>query len=462
MKIGEFMKILHYTLGLPPYRTGGLTKYSIDLVEEQAKNNQIVLLFPGKYRLAKGSKINKYKDYNNIAVYEIINPLPVPLLGGINKIDGYTKADKKAYEIFTEFFDMIKPDVVHIHTLMGLHYEFIIAAKDKNIKLIYTAHDYFGICPKVNLIDYKGNVCNDFCNGEKCIICNDNAYDLKLIYLMQSGIYRSLKDNTIVKKLRKYKKQKVNSNNKINEKINKCIVGDKHDYIKLREFYMKYFTSFDYIHFNSNVTRDIFNRYGVFNEEVVSITHKDVVDKRSKRTLNAKEKLKILYLGPCEKYKGFNLLIDSLHMLNKDNWTLNIYGNSYEIDCGEINNKINFGGRYNYSDLDDIFKKNDVLVIPSIWYETFGFTLLEGLSYGIPIITTQYVGAKDFIEDNYNGFIINPKKDELMKKLEMIMLDKTMLDRINDNIVNSKIEFELEKHNIKIINIYNKVLEEGK
>lgn len=31
------MKILHYSLGLPPYRTGGLTKFATDLMEQQIR-----------------------------------------------------------------------------------------------------------------------------------------------------------------------------------------------------------------------------------------------------------------------------------------------------------------------------------------------------------------------------------------------------------------------------------------
>ena len=31
------MKILHYALGFPPYRSGGLTKMCIDLMVQQAK-----------------------------------------------------------------------------------------------------------------------------------------------------------------------------------------------------------------------------------------------------------------------------------------------------------------------------------------------------------------------------------------------------------------------------------------
>ena len=41
------MNILHYTLGLPPYRSGGLTKYSLDLMLEQiSEGHTLSLLYP--------------------------------------------------------------------------------------------------------------------------------------------------------------------------------------------------------------------------------------------------------------------------------------------------------------------------------------------------------------------------------------------------------------------------------
>ena len=63
------MRILHYSLGLPPYRSGGLTKYCTDLMVEQAKSNdEIFLLFPGRMNFIKKDnvKIKFYKNYKNV------------------------------------------------------------------------------------------------------------------------------------------------------------------------------------------------------------------------------------------------------------------------------------------------------------------------------------------------------------------------------------------------------------
>ena len=46
------MKILHYTLGFHPQRTGGLVKYAEDLMLEQiAQGHQVTVLYPGNIRL---------------------------------------------------------------------------------------------------------------------------------------------------------------------------------------------------------------------------------------------------------------------------------------------------------------------------------------------------------------------------------------------------------------------------
>ena len=55
--------------------------------------------------------------------------------------------------------------------------------------------------------------------------------------------------------------------------------------------------------------------------------------------------------------------------------------------------------RYSYKDLREIFDETDVLVAPSIWHETFGFTVLEALSYGVPAVISGTVGAKDILVD---------------------------------------------------------------
>ena len=68
------MVIIHYFLGFPPYRSGGLTKYSVDLMNAQAQNGDtIIALWPGRINLLlKQSRIIKKKNVNNIVNYELV------------------------------------------------------------------------------------------------------------------------------------------------------------------------------------------------------------------------------------------------------------------------------------------------------------------------------------------------------------------------------------------------------
>ncbi|MGP1589516.1 glycosyltransferase [Oribacterium sp. oral taxon 102] len=109
--------------------------------------------------------------------------------------------------------------------------------------------------------------------------------------------------------------------------------------------------------------------------------------------------------------------------------------------------------RYAYAELEKIFEDTDILVAPSIWYETFGFTVLEALSYGIPVIISGNVGAKDILV-NGAGIII---EDMDASKLAMILQDITVdkLREMNRIIVEKQTIMQVEDMSRQIeINCY--------
>ena len=86
------MRILHYFLGFPPFRSGGLTRFSVDLMEAQSETDEVFALWPGTMVQGIGKPSVKSRGlHNGIHSYEMINPLPVPLDEGVKDIDKYTK-----------------------------------------------------------------------------------------------------------------------------------------------------------------------------------------------------------------------------------------------------------------------------------------------------------------------------------------------------------------------------------
>jgi glycosyltransferase involved in cell wall biosynthesis len=55
---------------------------------------------------------------------------------------------------------------------------------------------------------------------------------------------------------------------------------------------------------------------------------------------------------------------------------------------------------------------------PEQWVETFGMTLLEGMSYGLPVIAPPVGGPVELVEDGYNGYRIDQRNlPQLIQKL---------------------------------------------
>ncbi|MBO7391961.1 MAG: glycosyltransferase family 4 protein, partial [Verrucomicrobia bacterium] len=50
------------------------------------------------------------------------------------------------------------------------------------------------------------------------------------------------------------------------------------------------------------------------------------------------------------------------------------------------------------------------LIFPSVWYETFGLTLIEAMALGKPILASNLGGRPDIIQDGVQGVLYDPFK----------------------------------------------------
>lgn len=415
------MRILHYFLGFPPYRTGGLTKYAFDLMQAQlSQQHTVMALWPGQMNMFyKKTKIKKRDSIKGIENYELINPLPVSLDEGISDFEEYMKECKSFSYI--EFLKKSKPDAVHVHTLMGLHKEFLDATTNLKIRTVFTTHDYFGLCPKVTL--YRDGVsCENDHDCRDCIQCNCSALSMNKIKIMQSPLYRRMKNFNFTKQLRKRHRNRFFTE----EVIPPLLVPDAQlpslaeNYARLRSYYMEMLSSIDMIHFNSTVTESVYCRYFTPKaSKVLTITHQHIADNRKVNKWKPEKILRLTCLAPARPYKGFNILknvLDKLWNSGKKDFQLNLFCSIQEPSPYMNVNEEGF----RYSELGAIMANTDVLVAPSIWYETFGFTVLEAISYGVPVIVSNHVGAQDIVGEG--GIIVKAGSE---KSLEEAILSLT-------------------------------------
>ena len=97
--------------------------------------------------------------------------------------------------------------------------------------------------------------------------------------------------------------------------------------------------------------------------------------------------------------------------------------------------------RFCYSELEKIFEGTDILIAPSIWYETYGFTVLEALSFGVPVLVSAHVGAKDLLEDGKYGIVCEPDVRQLEENIRKLIVNRKILEMYNQKITE---EFDLK------------------
>lgn len=451
------MKIIHYLLGLPPVREGGLVKYALDLAQNQSRcGNETVLLIPSLYENKKERKIKiKKGKYKEIPCYKIINSLPVSGGQSIHDIkDFYEHGDSKVYMAFLEG---INPDIVHIHTFMGLHLAFLESVKKLNIPILYTTHDFYGLCPMATLLRSDMTVCDG--NWDICSKCMGVGIPTVKLVKKQSYAYKILKENPVYQWLEHTRailsvKQKIKRLLKKDEITkNDCSTNNRESLRVLKNYYREMYECITFFHFNSYQTEKVFrHQLGEIEGKVLHLSNNSIRDRR--KIYIYKKTLRIGFIAYDTPYKGFSILREALNELYEAGMTdfeCHVFSNIY----GEIPAYVKSHRPFSEKNISEAYGSFDVLIQPSLCRETFGFVVLEALSFGIPVIISENVGAKDIVGDM--GIIIKPDKDGVKEAIASIYMNRNLLAEKNRLINSSKLVFDFSAHSRDILRLYEEI-----
>ena len=219
-------------------------------------------------------------------------------------------------------------------------------------------------------------------------------------------------------------------------------------YQKLLDYYKKCFSLVDCFHYNSETSKEVFMQYLPTSKgQVVSITHGGIEDHRIRKVYGY-DVLHIGFIGNSTPYKGLPLLISVLQDIGMiESWDLSVWGGGVGTHPSL---PVYYKGKFDSSTIADVYSAMDVLIVPSIWKETFSLVTLEALSYGIPVIVSDNVGAQDIVK-LYNPKFVYHSEDELKSLICEILSDKNLLAEFNDKLLSSKWKYSMEEHAKEII-----------
>jgi len=197
------------------------------------------------------------------------------------------------------------------------------------------------------------------------------------------------------------------------------------------------------------------------------------VDKEKIKEIKKKfENKKIIFsLGRFIYYKGFEYLIESSKYL-PDNYVIIIGGDGelrkkYEklIMNNNLLNKVFLIGKIPQTHLGSYYKACDLFCLPSIEKsEAFGLVIVEAMSFGKPVVATNIKGSGvSWVNQNgVTGLNVEPKNSKaLADAIRFICENPEIYIKMSKNALKRFEEkFTIEKEILKILKIYNKLLED--
>ncbi|MBH0161730.1 glycosyltransferase family 4 protein [Fictibacillus sp. 26RED30] len=142
------------------------------------------------------------------------------------------------------------------------------------------------------------------------------------------------------------------------------------------------------------------------------------------------KKIKFIFLGRFIDEKGIKYLIEGLKKLDKkydQKYILDMYGSGplfeevkMEIEKNNLYN-VKLKGFLNPDKVHKTLTKYDCFLMPSL-QEGFPYTLVEAFAAGLMVIATKVGGIPEALQDQYNGYLIEPKNPVVITNV----LEKTL------------------------------------
>lgn len=126
---------------------------------------------------------------------------------------------------------------------------------------------------------------------------------------------------------------------------------------------------------------------------------------------------KIVMLGSINKNKGQDLLLQAFSLLKSHDAELHFYGTvglsahkfvsslKNIIKKNHLTDRVFFPGPTN--EAEKVYRQATLLVHSSL-NECMSISVLEAMSYGVPVIANDITGMSEIIHDGVNGFLVQP------------------------------------------------------
>lgn len=387
------MKILMVNKFLHP--NGGSETYIFKLGDYLKANGHQVEYFGMEHQgRCVGNSVEAYTsnmDFHTGKMQKLLYPFKII----------YSKEARKKIRLV---LDKFQPDVVHLNNfnfqltpsviLEVKKYEKDTGKNVKNVKIVFTAHDYQLVCP-----NHMMNNPNTHQNCEKCI----------------GGTFLNCTKGKC-----------------IHGSTVKSVLGTIEGYFWDMK---KTYRNIDTIICPSQFLADKMNSNPMFKSKTIAL-HNFIDEVEWKDT--AKQDY-VLYFGRFSEEKGIKTLISVCKALPQIQFIFAGTG-PLEDEIKGVSNIKNVGFQKG-SALEKLIREARFSIYPSEWYENCPFSVMESQMYGTPVLGADIGGIPELIEAGKTGDLFKSADfADLKRKIETFWSNKETTEKYKTNCKNIKFD----------------------
>ncbi|MGK0219756.1 MAG: glycosyltransferase involved in cell wall biosynthesis [Planctomycetota bacterium] len=391
------LKILYVVHGFPPDTWAGTEVYTLSLAREmQRRGHSVCVLTRSPARSEDEADFEVIEDtFEGLRVLRLVHRLEH---GSLRESFNQPRAEAA----FRRVLLREQPDVVHFQHLIHLSAGLVPIAKGFGLATVVTCHDYWALCPRVQMIRPDGALCPE-AMGSGCYACVKerglaavpamHAAD-RLLAPAMLGLAHAAESGV----------------------LGDGLVHRGTEYLHLRERQSEVpaaYAAADLRISPSRFLRDMYLDSGhfdphrfLFSDNGMRTDHVSALEK----TREPKGRIRFGFIGTLVWYKGGEALIRAMQRLEGSGCVLNVHG-SWDPEGDEhhrllqdlAGDNVNFLGRFDNSLLAEVYAEIDVLVVPSIWYENSPVTIHEAFLCGTPVVASDIGGMAEYVRDGVDG-----------------------------------------------------------
>lgn len=422
------MRVAYLVHFYPPSPCGGAGYYTERLAQhmQQVADTEVRVLCVDHWGKGK-SYFNGYTEdiYGNVSVRRLhVNwrkaPRPLdwichsPILAQHSRL----------------FLEEFQADIVHVSSTYTLSTSPVFVAKEMGLPVVMHLHDYWTICARHTLLHKNGEVCSGPESAWKCQNCLLSGTKIKraisqlLPETQEERFFKALGTSAWATRL-------------------PGLVGMLGDLRQRRELALRATEVADALITPTAFARDVLLSHGVSPASMHVMPYGNDLPWAGKVNRSPDPILRIGFLGNVIRMKGVHLLTEAYRTLQKSGKPvhLEVWGNltlepDYVADLQAGSPPgILWGGRYQKEDLPDILSNLDVVVVPSIWYETQGIVIQEAFAAGLPVIVSDNTSMTETVEAEKNGLHFQfGSAENLAQQLRRLLEEPGLLDQLRSGI----------------------------